>query len=225
MAHGFPGLVAGLSSPHREIQLDCATDIRIRLCAIPAPIDEVLACNAIPCLVKLLIHEDVRIQREIAWIFVNLLSGTEAQVQRIVDHQAIPTLVQLLYESFDDVVLENSAWALGNAVGNSVRHRDYVLSLGVTHLLVELVDNNIGKKALPNVSWALSNLMAGVPAPDSLHRKLALLAAARIFRDSENTDAIASACWTVSFVAAVECDREQATVDSNIVQDIVRLLS
>lgn len=132
----IPKLMQSLTQPgasHQQI-LESVRGFR-KLLSVEdhPPVDEIMECGVMPLLVQLLsIHGDNQeicemIQFEAAWALTNVAS-TE-QTKAVVDHGAIPPLVQMLMSGNADV-REQSIWCLGNVAGDCPRLRDIVLESG-----------------------------------------------------------------------------------------------
>lgn len=137
-----------------------------------SPIDAVVQSGVVPNLVQLAARLDSpTMQLDALWALSNLLSGDNVSYTRLLFcHQVIPLLVTLLYCSRDADIVEQAIWAIGNAAGDGLQTRNYVLSCGVMRPLLRIMNSNeITKPSLmSNAMWALANLLRFAPTPASV---------------------------------------------------------
>ncbi|RZC46072.1 hypothetical protein C5167_039013 [Papaver somniferum] len=61
------------------------------------PIDKVIKAGVVPRFVGFLARNDPpQLQFEAAWVLTNIAAGTSEHTQVVIQHSAVPTLVQLL---------------------------------------------------------------------------------------------------------------------------------
>ena len=110
----LPQMVAGVFQGDARVQLEATTHFR-KLLSIERnpPIEEVIATNVVPQFVQFLTrHDNPSLQFEAAWALTNIASGTSDHTKVVIDHGAIPSFVELLESSNDDV-REQAVWGLG----------------------------------------------------------------------------------------------------------------
>lgn len=99
----IPRLLAGLHSADVTIQVECLRGFR-RLLSLEknAPVQQCIACGAVPIFVELLQRNDSsELQFEAAWVLTNIASSEETEI--IVKYNAIPHLVNLLLSPNADI--------------------------------------------------------------------------------------------------------------------------
>lgn len=76
-------------------------------------INEVIASGVLNFMVECLKSSSLEIQRESAWVLINVSAGTNEQAKAVLDIGALEHLIALM-ESTDMGVIENSIWAINN---------------------------------------------------------------------------------------------------------------
>jgi hypothetical protein len=129
----------------------------------------VVASGAVPKLVNFLRRHDCpKLQLESAWTLTNVACGESAYAKLLVDLGAVPLLIDLIANTRDDAVREQSLWALGNISSDIVLCRDVLISDGITQpLLWQLGINSPPHRkvespslsTMRHVTWTCSNLV------------------------------------------------------------------
>jgi hypothetical protein len=229
-ASAIPQLIRALRSPLLDDQHGGAFGMRKVLSREESPpIDEVIAAGAVPLLAKLLENDDTPVtQFEAAWALTNIASGTTDHTACIVNTPGlIASLVRLL-GSADRDVLEQAVLALGNIAGHSLIYRDLLLERGVltelTHIPGRLGDGGMPLKLQRNMTWTISNLCRGTPAPplSGVAYVLPYLAAMIQYPDRE---VVINALWALSYISDGTNDRIAAVLAHGVLPVIIHHLS
>ncbi len=137
----------------------------------------------------------------------------------------MPIFIRLLLSPNEDV-REQAAWALGNVAGDSVQCRDLVLAAGALPALLQVSQTFSDQSRLTtirNVTWTLSNLCRGKPAPDFEVVRPALPLLARLLF-SQDIETITDACWALSYISDGPDYRIQAVLNAGVAPRLVELL-
>jgi len=153
-----------------SMQLCACTKLRIFLCVLDPPINAVLQCK--PCIVKRLIplmcafekNIESKIQLEVAWIFSNLLSGTQKQVKHLIDCGILDAMMHVISEiplTKPSVLRTQIIWALSNIAADyhhsplKMPQEEQVFDLGV-----KLFANSdcVNYEHLHVFAWLLTNM-------------------------------------------------------------------
>lgn len=60
--------------------------------------DSVLKANALPRLKKLLHSDKSNLVKEAAWTISNVVAGTPDQIQKVIDAELLPDIIEVLYK-------------------------------------------------------------------------------------------------------------------------------
>lgn len=140
---------------------------------------------------------------ESAWVLTNIASGTSDQTKYLVERGAVPFLVKMIGEN-DDLLVDQSVWALGNIAGDSENLRDKILDTNALTLIIDLINRYLSSqdhiKILRNLVWLLSNLNRGRnPLPSYENMAIALKAIEATIQ--VNDQEIVSDCfWCLSYI-------------------------
>lgn len=169
---------------------------------------------------------------EACWCITNIATGTNAQVQSLVEKGVIPLYVNILLE--DDIhMIEQAIWGVGNISGDCIDFRDLMLQAGAMRATVKLYNKikyKVKRNFVQQVLWAGSNLCRLKPAPD-LH-KIAVsvgmfaeglkLGYAKHVSDGGEEQTMIDCSWALSQITCPQTVR--AVVEQDIVPTLINLL-
>lgn len=187
------------------------------------PIDLVIQSGVISILVEFMkdTNSDM-LQLEAAWALTNIASGNSDQTRVVVEAEAVPLFVQLLYSQSLEVK-EQAIWALGNVAGDSSEYRDYVLECNAMEPVLSLF-NSTKMSLIRTATWTLSNLCRGKnPQPNWNIVQQAIPTLGKLIF-SVDPETLVDACWAVSYLSDGETEAIQAVVDARIPHRLVELL-
>jgi importin subunit alpha-1 len=185
----------------------------------------VIESGAVPRLVELLTSANPKLQHALAWALCNIASGTSDNTQHVIDHGALPILVQLLSHSNDDDVREMTVWALGNLAGNSPQARDLALKAGTLPvILTVLTESSLKTSLLREATWALSNLCRFKPPPSFHLVSPALPHLARLISWTKDEEVLVNVCCALDDLSNGPNDQVQAVIDAGAVPWVIELL-
>lgn len=221
----LPQMTQQLNSDDMQEQLSATVKFRQILSREHRPpIDVVIQAGVVPRLVEFMReNQPEMLQLEAAWALTNIASGTSAQTKVVVDADAVPLFIQLLYTGSVEVK-EQAIWALGNVAGDSTDYRDYVLQCNAMEPILGLFNSN-KPSLIRTATWTLSNLCRGKkPQPDWSVVSQALPTLAKLIY-SMDTETLVDACWAISYLSDGPQEAIQAVIDVRIPKRLVELLS
>jgi importin subunit alpha-1 len=229
-ASAIPQLIRALRSPLLRHQHGGAFGMRKVLSRDESPpIDDAIAAGAVPLLAKLLENDSTpAAQFEAVWALTNIASGTTDHAACIVNTPRLVSSFVRLLGSADQNVCEQAVWALGSIAGDTPIHRDLLLERGVltelTHISGRLGDSGMPMTLRRSMTWAISNLCRGEPAPplSAVASALPYLAAMIQYPDSE---VVIAAMWCLSYISDGTSDRISAVLSHGALPAIIHHLS
>ncbi|XP_004494564.1 importin subunit alpha-4-like [Cicer arietinum] len=225
----IPTLTRQLFSNDLAAQLEATTQICTLLSkGHIALIDEVIRAGVVPQLVKFLARVDApQLQSKAASTLSYISSGTSEHTRIVVEHEAVPLLVRLLYCGTDDTK-EEAIWALGNIAGDSPSTRDHVVGYGALFPILGLLWNPlvVKRSTLRIASWTLANLCRGKPSSTVLEQMRSAIPFLRNLLVLVDEEIVVNACWTLAYLThEASSEMIQAVIDANICPRLVVLLS
>eukprot|EP00803_Ostreobium_quekettii_P007240 evm.model.scf_339EXC.10 EVM.evm.TU.scf_339EXC.10 scf_339EXC:51107-54505(-) len=144
----------------------------------------------------------------------NVVSGTDAQTQAVLDAGFVPLAVRILRKCLERRVLQEACWAISNVTAGNPRHIQVVMDEKAVPLLIELMRVG-GPGVRREAAWAVGNALAGgtveqvreIATQQCIRHLCDLLS----FADTEVVglalDALRNALAVTSRVSAVDGDR------------------
>jgi hypothetical protein len=161
-----------------------------------------------------------KLQIEAAWALTNIASTDRTKL--VVEGGALPQLIRLLMSGNSDI-REQCAWCLGNIAGDCTDLRDMVLQNGALTPILANLQNPANVGLLKNITWAMSNLCRGSPAPNRDMIRPAIPVLKHLITHTEK-EVVADACWALSYITNGENDRIQEVVDHQTCLNLVKLI-
>ncbi|MCL7041285.1 hypothetical protein MKW94_007726, partial [Papaver nudicaule] len=204
-------MIGDLWSDYPEAQLESTTTKFRKLLALEhdPPIDEVFKASVVPRFVEFLARHDLpQLQFEAAWAVTNIAAGTSEHTRALIEHGAIPMLVQILSSGNADV-REQAVWALGNIAGDSPG--------ALVPLLSQFSDHS------KQYHTTLYNFCRDQPAIPSEQIRLALRVLQHLIHSTDE-EILKDACWALSHISNGTNDKIQGVIEAGVCPRLVILL-
>lgn len=160
-----------------------------------------------------------------AWALTNVVAGTSAQTQTVVDAGAVPILVKLITSSNLNI-REQAVWALGNIAGDGPILRDLVLCSGIVPPMLRLI------KPFAPVFWlrtAVSTLARlcrfNNPCPPFEVVKQFLPTLRQLLYYHSDKEVLSDSCWALAYLTEGSNHKIEEVVQARVVPRLVELLS
>jgi importin subunit alpha-1 len=227
-ASAIPQLIRALLSPLVRHQHGGAFGMKNVLSRENSPIDDAIAAGAVPLLAKLLENDDTpATQFEAAWALMNIASRTTDHTACMVNTPGLIASFVRLLGSADQNICDQAVWALSNIAADSPIYRDHFLERGVltelTHIPERLSDGGMSVTLHRSMTWTISNLCRGEPAPPLSAVASALPYLTTMIQYPDN-QVVADALWSLSYISYGTSDRISAVLAHGTLPTIMRHL-
>ncbi|AES92712.2 putative importin subunit alpha [Medicago truncatula] len=224
MLESLPAIVAMVWSDDNSKQLEGATKFRKLLLTHNPPIEKIIQSFVVTRFLEFIPRDDFpKLRFEAAWVVTNISSGTSENIKVLVDHGAVPILVELLSSPSYDLRYQ-AVWALGNIAGDSPRCRDLVFSHGALIPLLTQLNEQAKLSMLRVATWTLSSFCKGKPPPPIEQVRPALPSLERLILSNDDEEVLSDACWAFSYLSDGTNDKIQAVIEAGVCGRLVELL-
>jgi len=181
------------------------------------PIQQVLDIGVLPTLFQLAKNpSEPTVQLEATWCLANICSGTEEQVQEVIDKGGVESFLETLKPSNEEIV-EQGLWGIANIAGSSLDQRDILIESGVIEPIVNILLKAKSLAVKKNGTWVLSNLYRSPVPPDAeLGVTIPLLCS--YLKKEEDLDILGNVAWALSYISTTE--EEEERVESILSHDV-----
>ncbi|CAJ1956407.1 unnamed protein product [Cylindrotheca closterium] len=188
------------------------------------PVHAVLQAGVLPILIQCLTKNPQAntLIFEAAWALTNIAS-TE-MTSAVVEGGAVPPLIQLLCHHIPDV-REQAAWCLGNIAGDNTEFRNILLQHGALEPLLRNIAQPGSMSLLANVTWTVSNLCRGKPAPAFELVAPAIPYLADLLKKDVSIETKIDATWALSYLSDGPNERIEAIMNTDIVATLIGFLA
>jgi len=161
-----------------------------------------------------------QVQYEALWCITNIATGTQDQVQCLVDKEVIPKLINLIQTEGDNIK-ELAIWALGNIAGDNKVFRDIVLSCNMVAVLLDVLVNTKSKEILKIACWLFRNLVNG---KQNLKIDKAIPILCKLIKENEDKEILKGAFYVLMKLCSTEGSYVPILVEQKILPRLIQLL-
>ncbi|KAF7143563.1 hypothetical protein RHSIM_Rhsim05G0133800 [Rhododendron simsii] len=153
---GLPALQRLINSNDEEVLTDACWALSYLSDGTNYEIQAVIDAGVCPRLIELLLHHSSSVLIPALRTIGNIVTGDEMQTQCIINHQALPYLVNLLSGNYKKSIKKEACWTISNITAGNKEQIQAVIEANIIGPLVHLLQNaelEIKKEA----AWAISN--------------------------------------------------------------------
>ncbi|XP_039162360.1 importin subunit alpha-4 isoform X3 [Eucalyptus grandis] len=156
----LPALRHLINSKEEAVLIDTCRALSL-ICdgSIPT-IQSVLDAGFCPRLLELLMHPSPEVQVPTLKTVGNIVAGTEAQTQFVIDNQGLPPLCQILTGNWDKSIKEEACWVIANITAGNINQIQAVIEANIIPPLVSLLQHD-EFKIKKEAAWAISYAVSG----------------------------------------------------------------
>jgi len=156
----LPALARLIHSNDEEVLTDACWALSYLSDGTNDKIQAVIEAGVCPRLVELLLHPSPSVLIPALRTVGNIVTGDDVQTQCIIDHQALPCLLNLLTQNHKKSIKKEACWTISNITAGNKDQIQAVIAAGIIAPLVNLLQTaefDIKKEA----AWAISNATSG----------------------------------------------------------------
>nr|BAJ34004.1 unnamed protein product [Eutrema halophilum] len=123
-------------------------------------IQAVIASGVVPRLIELLNHSSQTVLIPALRTIGNIVTGDDVQTQTVIDFQVLPSLLNLVTNTYKKSIKKEACWTISNITAGSSNQIQAVIEAGLIQPLVWLLHNaefEVKKEA----AWGISNATSG----------------------------------------------------------------
>ncbi|KAF7805070.1 importin subunit alpha-2-like [Senna tora] len=156
----LPALTHLIHSNDEEVLTDACWALSYLSDGTNDKIQAVIEAGVCSRLVELLMHPSPSVLIPALRTVGNIVTGDDMQTQVIINHQALPCLLNLLTNNFKKSIKKEACWTISNITAGNKQQIQGVIEANIIGPLVHLLQNaefDIKKEA----AWAISNATSG----------------------------------------------------------------
>ncbi|CAN6575766.1 hypothetical protein ACFX13_010451 [Malus domestica] len=156
----LPALARLIHSNDEEVLTDACWALSYLSDGTNDKIQAVIESGVCPRLVELLMHPSPSVLIPALRTVGNIVTGDDMQTQVIIQHQALPCLLNLLTNNYKKSIKKEACWTISNITAGNKEQIRAVVEANIIGPLVNLLQNaefDIKKEA----AWAISNATSG----------------------------------------------------------------
>ncbi|CAL9096280.1 unnamed protein product [Musa textilis] len=156
----LPALERLINSNDEEVLTDACWALSYLSDGTNDKIQAVLESGVCPRLVELLLHPSPSVLIPALRTVGNIVTGDDVQTQYVINHQALPCLLNLLTHNHKKSIKKEACWTISNITAGNKEQIQAVIAAGIVAPLVHLLQTaefDIKKEA----AWAISNATSG----------------------------------------------------------------
>ncbi|GMH07728.1 hypothetical protein Nepgr_009568 [Nepenthes gracilis] len=156
----LPALERLIHSNDEEVLTDACWALSYLSDGTNDKIQAVIEAGVCPRLVELLLHPSPTVLIPALRTVGNIVTGDDMQTQCMINHQALPCLLNLVTGNYKKSIKKEACWTISNITAGNKEQIQAVIEAGIIAPLIHLLQNaefDIKKEA----AWAISNATSG----------------------------------------------------------------
>ncbi|XP_010043209.2 importin subunit alpha-1a [Eucalyptus grandis] len=156
----LPALAHLIHSTDEEVLTDACWALSYLSDGTNDKIQAVIEAGVCPRLVELLLHPSPSVLIPALRTVGNIVTGDDLQTQCVIEHQALPCLLNLLTGNYKKSIKKEACWTISNITAGNKEQIQAVVEADIIGPMVQLLQNaefDIKKEA----AWAISNATSG----------------------------------------------------------------
>lgn len=156
----LPALAHLIHSTDEEVLTDACWALSYLSDGTNDKIHAVIEAGVCPRLVELLLHPSPSVLIPALRTVGNIVTGDDLQTQFVIDHQALPCLLNLLTGNYKKSIKKEACWTISNITAGNKEQIQAVIEANIIGPMVQLLQTaefDIKKEA----AWAISNATSG----------------------------------------------------------------
>lgn len=156
----LPALAHLIHSTDEEVLTDACWALSYLSDGTNDKIHAVIEAGVCPRLVELLLHPSPSVLIPALRTVGNIVTGDDLQTQCVIDHQALPCLLNLLTGNYKKSIKKEACWTISNITAGNKEQIQAVIEANIIGPMVQLLQTaefDIKKEA----AWAISNATSG----------------------------------------------------------------
>ncbi|XP_048230471.1 importin subunit alpha [Ricinus communis] len=156
----LPALERLIHSNDEEVLTDACWALSYLSDGTNDKIQAVIEAGVCPRLVELLLHPSPTVLIPALRTVGNIVTGDDMQTQCMINHQALPCLLNLLTHNYKKSIKKEACWTISNITAGNVNQIQAIIDadlIGPLIQLLQIAEFEIKKEA----AWAISNATSG----------------------------------------------------------------
>ncbi|CAH8306438.1 unnamed protein product [Eruca vesicaria subsp. sativa] len=124
-------------------------------------IQAIIDAGVVPRIIQLLAHTLPAVLTPALRTIGNIVTGNDLQTQTVLDHQVLPSLFNIITNSYTKSIKKEACWTISNITAGSFSQIQAVIEAGIIQALVWVLQNSTEFEVKREAAWGISNAICG----------------------------------------------------------------